>query len=646
MAIVKMKKIRLLVSRADREDVLRDLMLLGRVEISEPDGLLEDPELAAFAEREHADLDRCRADCANLARALEIVNEYVPTKTKMFAPRPEVTDARLLDEKQADENLKLAKTLDLLDSTVRRLLTEENNERSLIESLTPWSSMSLPLNSDGTSTAAIILGAVSASVDVDAMQEALQSAVGESQIFTVSSNKEQHYLCVVCLRSKQAAVFEILRRYSFSATSLKNLSGTAEDNIGSAKERLCNLQEKKEALTKQIEDAAKKKSDLQLCYDHLGTRIARAEAAEKLIGTQYALLLTGWLAAPAEPKLAAMLNKYTCAWELEDPTPDEYVNVPVELHNGALARPLSMVTEMYSLPAYGGVDPNPYMMPFFVFFYGCMMADIGYGLIMIIASIVVKRKKPQGAMKTLFELMFLCGIATLIMGIVTGGFFSDALPKIATMLGGEFKLPYTPLFDPVKDIMIVLIGALSVGFLHIMFGMGIKLFKCVKDGHALDGILDVCPWWLEFIGIALGALGVTWWVAIVGVVALICTQGRSKPTIIGKIVSGIGSLYDITGFFGDILSYSRVMALMLAGGVIASVFNTLAAMTGNIVLFLIIFIIGHMLNFALNLLGCFVHDLRLQCLEFFGKFYQDGGRPFKPLSVKTKYVIIQDTKET
>ncbi|MDR0491629.1 MAG: V-type ATP synthase subunit I, partial [Oscillospiraceae bacterium] len=159
----------------------------------------------------------------------------------------------------------------------------------------------------------------------------------------------------------------------------------------------------------------------------------------------------------------------------------------------------------------------------------------------------------------------------------------------------------------------------------------------IRDGKALDGILDVIPWWLLFAGIAVGALGLTWIVAIIGAAALILTQGRAKPTIVGKMIGGLASLYDITGYFGDILSYSRVMALMLAGGVIAMVFNTLGALTGNIITFFIIFIIGHALNFSLNLLGCYVHDLRLQCLEFFGKFYEDGGRPFNPLRVTTKY---------
>ena len=636
MAIVKMKKIKLLVSRADKEDILRELMLLGRVEVSEPDDLLGDPEFADVVERENAELDRYRSDHASLARALEIIKEYAPAKTGMFPVKPEVTDERLLDEKEAENGLELAKTLEMLDSKIHRLLSEENNEKNLIESLTPWAPMHLPMNSEGTNTTAIILGAVASSVDIEKMQADLHEAVSESQVFTVSSDKDQHCLCVVCLREKQSTLSEVLRRYSFSVTSLKNLHGTADENIKEAESRLHELAKEKEEVTAQIKASAENKVALQLCFDHYGTKIARAEANEKLYGTQYSVLLTGWVAAPSEPELVSVLSKYACAWELDDPTPEEYANVPVELKNTALTSPLSMVTEMYSLPAYGTVDPNPLMMPFFVLFYGCMMADMGYGLVMIIAALFVKSKKLQGGtMKQMFDLMFLCGISTFVLGLLTGGFFGDAPTQIAGLFGGTIELPY--LFNPLSNTMEVLIGALALGFLHIIFGMGIKMYMQIKDGHALDGVLDVVPWWLLFAGIGIGALGWTWWVAIAGVAALILTQGRAKPTIVGKFIGGIASLYDITGFFGDILSYSRVMALMLAGGVIAMVFNTLGALTGNIVTFLLIFLIGHALNFGLNILGCYVHDLRLQCLEFFGKFYEDGGKPFKPLSVKTKY---------
>ena len=635
MAIVKMKKLKLLVSRADRESVLRELMLLGCVEVSEPDEMLEDADIAALTKRENADLDRYRDEYAAIARGLDIVGQYVPKKSGLFAQKPEVTDELLLDESDSQTCLNLARTLDSLENRIRRLMSDENNENNLIESLTPWKALTLPLNSEGTGKCAVLLGSVASAFDFEALKDDLYSAAGETEAFLISSDRDLHYLCIICLKAVQQELSEVLRRYSFSATSLRTMQGTAQDNIAGAKDRLEGIAEQKAELTAQITAAAEYRDTLRLCYDHIGTKIARAEAAEKLIGTDYSLVLSGWATAPSEPQLAELLSKYDCAWELSDPSPDEYGNVPVLLKNNPATRPLSMVTEMYSLPAYSGVDPNPYMMPFFVLFYGLMMADMGYGLIMTIAAIIVKRKKPRGGMKNFFDLLFLVGISTFVMGFLTGGFFGDAPSQIAQLFGGTFTM--WSLFDPLTMTMQVLIGAIALGFIHVVFGMGISFFKQIKEGHVLDAIFDIGAWWIIFVGIGLGALGITWWVAVIGGVLVLFTAGRSSPSIGGKIGGGINGLYGITGYFGDLLSYSRIMALMLAGGVIAMVFNTLARLTGNIVTFTIIFLIGHALNFGLNLLGCYVHDMRLHCLEFFGKFYEDGGRPFAPLSFKTKY---------
>ena len=642
MAIVKMKKLKLLVSRADKDDVLRELMLLGCVEVSEPEELLEDQDFASLVARENTELDRYRSERASLIRGLDIINQYIPVKTGMFASLPDVTDDLLLNESDSAICLELAKTLDELDNNIRKLLTEENNVKNQIESLKPWKDLRLPLNSEGTGTCAIMLGAVASSIDFDNLQNELHQATEESEIFLVSSNKEQHYLCVVYLKEKQQEISEVLRRFGFSLTAHRNLPGTAEDNIKESEDRLKAIDEERADMNAQIKAAADYKETLQLCYDHIGTKIARAEAADKLLGTQYALMMTGWVTAPSESKLVDMLSKYACAWELSDPAPEDYGTVPVLLKNNLLTSPLSMVTEMYSLPAYDGVDPNPPMMPFFVLFYGLMMADMGYGLIMTIAALIIKRKKLRGGMVNFFSLLLLCGISTFVIGVLTGGFFGDAPAQIASLFGATFTMPYEPLFDPLNNTTQVLIGALALGGIHVVFGMGISFVKQAKEGHTLDAIFDIGSWWVLFAGLAFGALGITWWVALVGAAMIVLTGGRKSPSIPGKLAGGIGSLYNITGYFGDILSYSRLMALMLAGGVIAQVFNTLGALTGNVVTFLLIFIVGHVLNFGLNLLGCFVHDMRLQCLEFFGKFYQDGGRAFKPLSINTKYNNIVD----
>ena len=642
MAIVKMKKFRLLTSRAHKDDVLRELMLLGCVEVSEPEPLLDDPELKTLVEREKTGLDVCQAEYAKLNHALDIIANYVPVKSGLFPMKPEITDQRLFDENDTENCLALAKLLISLDDGIRKLHAEQSSTESLIESLLPWESHKLPLDYDGTASAAVIIGAIPAAFDIEELKYALNEATAEAEAFLLSSNRELHYLCIVCLRDVRTIVSEVLRRFNFSLSSLKTLRGTAAANIKAKNARLKEIDAEKAALEAKITVLAEQKEKLRLCCDHVNTKIARAEASEKLLGTESSLLLTGWAKAASEPDLMVNLSKYACAWEFEEPSPDEYADVPVELKNNPLTRPLSMVTEMYSLPAYGTVDPNPPMMPFFVLFYGLMMADMGYGLIMTIAAILVKRKKPKGGMKTFFDLLLLCGISTFVIGLITGGFFGDAPDQIAGVFGATFVLTdlgpaWWPLFTPLGNTVEVLVGALALGMIHILFGMGIAFVQNIKNGKAFDAFCDIMSWWILFAGIALWALGVTKWVAIAGGAIIVLTGGRKSANIFGKITGGIGALYNITGYFGDILSYSRVMALMLAGGVIASVFNTLGALTGNIVTFLLIFVIGHALNFALNLLGCYVHDMRLQCLEFFGKFYEDGGKPFNPLKVKTKY---------
>ena len=325
---------------------------------------------------------------------------------------------------------------------------------------------------------------------------------------------------------------------------------------------------------------------------------------------------------------------------MEDPAEEEYPQVPVSLKNNWLTRPLNMVTEMYSLPAYGTVDPNPLMAPFFILFYGVMMADMGYGLLMMLASVVVLTKaRPQKGMHDFFALLGLCGVSTFFMGALTGGFFGDFIPQLLKLLNPEstFVWFWPPLFTPLDNTLQILIGSMALGVVQIVTGMAVSFVQKLRNGKWMDAVWEEVTWWLVFAGIALAALGTTNLVLYAGV-AMVLAGPLITGKGFGKLTGIFGSLYNhVTGYFGDILSYSRLMALMLAGSVIAQVFNTLGAIPGNVVIFVVISIVGNALNFALNLLGCYVHDLRLQCLEYFGKFYEDGGRPFRPLDLNTKY---------
>ena len=229
------------------------------------------------------------------------------------------------------------------------------------------------------------------------------------------------------------------------------------------------------------------------------------------------------------------------------------------------------------------------------------------------------------------------------MGALTGGFFGDLLPQLAMMIDPGTTFTALPaLFSPLDDALMVLIGSLVIGVCQIFTGMAVSMYRKIKKGEIMDALCSEGAWYLVFIllgaGIALGQIKP----ALIAVLVLLAvTQSYGKKGIVGKLMGIGGSLYNnITGYFSDILSYSRLMALMLAGAVIAQVFNTLGALTGNVILFFIISMVGNALNFALNLLGCYVHDMRLQCLEYFGRFYEDGGKPFRPLDLKTKYYHI------
>jgi len=236
-------------------------------------------------------------------------------------------------------------------------------------------------------------------------------------------------------------------------------------------------------------------------------------------------------------------------------------------------------------------------------------------------------------------LAMICGVSSFIFGAITGGFFGDAIPQIAALFGGSAKMP--SLLDPLKDPMPVLIGCLAIGVVHMFIGVGLNGYLLIRDGKTVDAILSCGSVYVIFIGIALGALGVTWIVAIIGVLLVIINEGKESPSIGGKIGSGLYGLYNfVSGWFGDVLSYCRLMALMLAGAVIAQVFNSLGVMTGSIFGFILIFIVGHVLNFGLNVIGTYVHTSRLEYLEFFNKWYREGGRKFEPMTIKTDYYDI------
>ena len=649
MAIEKMKKLRLMAVRGQKEALLRDLLLLGCVEVSEPEEAELEPGIRSCLSKESSELLGYRTSHAKLTQAVELLQKYAPAKKSLLSPKPETDSEAILDDSTLPQTMELAEGIIGRDERIRRITAEESRMRGQIESLSPWLSLDYPLECAGTERCSVVLGGIPAAIDVGSAEAALNAAAEEAELVLVNSDKDQHYLVLICLKEELSAALDSLREFSFAAASLGGMNGTAKECTERMESELAGLAEEKLRLTGEICDQGVHREELELAADRLNAKIACAEAEDRMYGMESTVVLQGWALAKKVPELEDCLKKYDCAWELSDPEPDEYPDVPVKLTNNKITNGLNMVTNMYSLPAYDGVDPNPLMAPFFILFYGLMMADMGYGLLMIIAAVVAMKKiRPRAGTLSFCQLLLWAGISTFIMGALTGGFFGDALAQLGKILGkpeGWGELWY--LFSPMTDSMTVLIGAMVLGFIHLNTGMVISVVEKVKKGDAASAVWEEGSLWVIFIGAALmvfdiGSIGGVPVVLVLGCVMLFYGGSRGAKGF-GKIASVFGTLYNtVTGWFGDILSYSRIMALMLAGSVIATVFNTIGGIANSLWLFIPVFIIGHALNFALNLLGCYVHDLRLQCLEYFGKFYKDGGKAFKPLAINTKYYDIAE----
>ena len=559
--------------------------------------------------------------------------------------------------KEGEESLALAREDRAPDERIRHIGAEESRRRSVIESLQPWIGLDLPLETEGTERTTLIFGALPGKADFSAVSRDLEGEVEEAELFPVSQDKKEQYVLLLCTKEYLPAAQEALRGQGFNAVSFGGLTGTAKEAELRECKALEELAAEKAALAEEIKSEAGHRDELKLACDRLNTRVGMAEAEEHLAESDSVIFLEGWMPAEKEEELAGLFAAYDCAWECEDPSEEEYAQVPVKLRNNKFSNALNMVTDMYSLPAYGSVDANPIMAPFFILFYGLMMADMGYGLIMIAAALVAMKKiKPRGGTLAFCQLLLYGGISTFIMGALTGGFFGNAPEIIAGMFGSSWKgLPH--LFSPVEDSNMVLYGAMVLGVLHLNTGMAVSFVQKCRKGDVAGALFEEGSQWIILVGGVMLALQMLVFktngtlhtvglaVLIAGAVLLLFGSTRGAKGI-GKLTAPFGCIYNtLTGWFGDILSYSRIMALMLAGGVVAQVFNTIAAMPSKNgvtiasgIAFILIFLIGHALNFALNLLGCFVHDLRLQCLEFFGKFYQDGGKPFEPMKVRTKYI--------
>ena len=646
MAIVTMRHLRLIGLQAEREEMLRRLQHLGCLEITEPEPASDDPLLEKLRIPEAAELQRIREQYTAAEQALQTLTDHTPKEKNALEPLPFIDEQALTDESQLADGKSAAERLNRCREELASLQSRSEKLAAEEAQLLPWESLTMPLECATTEKVLIQMGTLPAVVPPEQIREALEAAGDLYEFREVSVDRERRYAVLTVHISQAEDHVAAVKALGWSRVAPGDRRGTAGENLAALRREQAELAERKAALEQEIAKCADQKPELRQLSDASRIEMDRGEAKGRTRETAETFLLEGWFPAENTKELEMLLEGCTCAWQMTDPVPEDYPRVPVKLKNNRFTGPLNMVTEMYSLPAYGSLDPNPYMAPFFILFYGIMMADMGYGLLMMAASLLVlKKKQPTGGNRNFFALLGLCGISTFILGAMTGGYFGDFIPQLVKLFNPEstFTWFWQPLFSPINDIIMVMLGSLALGCVQILVGMVIGFIYKLRHGEIAEALCEEAAWWVIIgCGVALGVTGnkVFLWVLLA---VLVISQSYGKKGIGGKIVGIGGSIYNhITGYFGDILSYVRLMALMLAGAVIAQVFNTLAAIPGNLIIFFVISILGNALNFALNLLGCYVHDMRLQCLEFFKYFYRDGGRAFRPVAAEPKYYRIAE----
>ncbi len=652
MSVSKMKRLTLFVGRDEVDLLTKKLIRLRCVEIRTAEPETEDD---AAAVRYAAQTKRAQSEerVGRIEGAMDALNPYATRSRGLFGGKKRIDPDGFLADGRAEQAEKVVtETL----SIVRRkgeIKGELSRLRANADAAAPYLAHELPLGLEETERTDLLLGSLPATVNTDRMGKELYEIGGVIEI--LRSDEGGVFVAVYCCKSDTPAVLGLLAEYGFVRASFKGVEETAKEQIHLLRSVGGGLREENRGLDERLTALAEELDTLEAYYDIEATALLAAIEQEKMLATERTVLLRGWIPAEEEGRLADLLARFDCAYELSDP--EEGDNPPVLLRNNRFAANFEWVLAMYSYPAYGRFDPTFIMSIFYFIIFGIMFADAGYGLILTLGCFLgVKLLKPSRSMERFLKMFGYCGISCMVCGVLFGAYFGDLpLAIMKNMMGlTEAELPNLALlgsaapnlallFDPLQNPMGFLVVSLAVGAVHLIAGMAVRFVLLCREGHASDAILDIGAYWLLFAGIGLWVLFPTvgLWVTVAAAAIIVLTHGRGEKGIVMKLMKGLLGIYDLINYVSDLLSYSRILALGLAAGVIAQVVNILGTMGGATILgfvgLVVAFCVGHLLNIAINVLGTFVHTSRLQYIEFFNKFYEDGGVIFEPSVPSEKY---------
>lgn len=652
MAIVNMSKFSLFAFDSQREELLHELQKFEYVHFNNinEDESLEEIGLSSVEIPES--VVAIDENISKVKYSIDILSQYDKRETGIRAMKEGTATFNLAEL----ENFAIELDTDSIYEEVKSIwedkeaiVQEIDNLKTSIIELQPWLALDMPITElKKFEKAEVIMGTISKKLK-DNLDESLMET--EYTYFEVIGEDKDN-LNVLALTSKEESeqVIEILRKSGFAEVEL-DIENTPKEAVSAKESKIADLSKERDKLDDQLEKLSEKSlGNMEVAYDYYTNEKLRVESSQKFAKTNTLNVIEGYVPSEMEDDFSKRVKRvldddYYLEVEKVEKTGEYDPNVPILLKNSKFAESFESLTTMYALPRYNEIDPTPFLAPFYLIFFGMMAADVGYGLMLLIGSLVVLRTFNLSETTERFvRFFFYLSFAVTGWGLLYGSIFGGIIP----MQG---------LFDPAADYNSLLILSIVFGLIHIYYGLALQAYVLVKEGKHIDALFDVGFWYLALTGAILllismvvdipailASIGLV--TMIIGMLGIVATGGRESKGLIGRIGGGVYSLYGISSYVGDFVSYSRLMALGLAGGFIANAVNMMADMVvGNgiigIIAAILIFIGGQVFNFGLTLLSAYVHAIRLTFVEFFGKFYEGGGKGFNLFKNKPKYINLK-----
>lgn len=662
--IADMKKLLLFGNNSEKSKLLKLLHKNGCVEVSlakkfdSTDYIIDEDKINEI-NKKLAQLDFVFSFLEDSAKVVlekqkkDKTIEYKQTKTSgLLKPKMSLTYEEFASSDTCEaEVFDIVNKLDEISDKIVELRQDSAKAASIAKQLAPYKEVTAKLTSfKDTKNVSVLLGSCSPNA-LNLVKE-LEEKGAYCEVFKDELNACA--LCVIVLKEKYEDIVETLSNMEFSNCTL-NYSDVAKDLIENADATIEKNEKEIFELQKQAAAYDTVLPLAQRMYDYYLLEKRKVECEGLTSSTQSSYFMEAWLPSVQEDNLTKSLNdsKLSLAFVIQDPQEGDVV--PSYCENNEVIAPYESVTNMFSAPAYKEIDPNPFVAFFFFVFYGMMLSDAGYGLVLtLLTAVVLIATKPKKGQSNLIKVVFMGGISTMIWGVVFGSYFGISATDIGIWCW----------FNPIEEPMMMLYLSLGMGIFQMLFGTIIKAVACFKKKEITAGIASFC-WLFLVMGIAGFACpmfieGFPAWIGTVGIVLLalgvvmLMASGAIGKKGAAMVSGAFASLYDVINFFSDLMSYTRIFGLGLATAVIGMVFNqigtSIAGLVGGgfagVIIIAIIAIIGHTFNIAINALGAYVHNARLQFVEFFGKFYEGGGSLFKPLGSEMKYYYINNDKKT